>query len=223
MSDLPSRPASRLRAPSWRDTRLLAGVLLVLACTVAGSLVVAHADDRVPMYAARAALIPGEMLSAGQLTRVDVQLGDDTSRYLGVAEALAGNGYVLREVRPGELVPRSALGTRDQITVQPLTIDVDATSASTLVRGSVVDVYVNAPKAGSTGSRDFAGPQLALHNVSVASRPGERSGFGSTGSDTVAISVMAPTDKVSSLIGNIDAGAKVTLVPAPGAVTGPGS
>lgn len=223
MSDLPSRPASRLRAPSWRDTRLLAGVLLVLVCTVAGSLVVAHADDRVPMYAARVALVPGEALGAGQLTRVDVQLGADTSRYLGAAEALPGDGYVLREVRPGELVPRSALGTLAQITVQPLTINVDATSASTLVRGSVVDVYVNAPKAGSTGSTDFAGPQLALHNVSVASRPSERSGFGSAGTDTVAISVMAPTDKVSSLIGNIDDGAKVTLVPAPGAVTGSGS
>lgn len=223
MTDLPSRPANRLRKPSWRDTRLLAGVLLVLLCTVAGSLVVAHADDRVGMYAARVALVPGEPLSADQLTRVDVQLGSDTSQYLRVATALPSDGYVLREVRPGELVPRSVLGTRSQVSLQPLTINVDATSASTLVRGSVVDVYVNAPKQSTPGSTDFVGPQLALHNVSVASRPTERTGFGAAGTDTVAISVMAPVDKVPALIGNIDNGAKVTLVPAPGAVTGPGS
>ena len=223
MSDLPARPANRLRKPSWRDTRLLAGVLLVLLCTVAGSLVVAHADDRAPMYAARVALVPGEALGPDALTRVDVQLGSDTSSYLSAAEAVPADSFVLREVRPGELVPRSALGTRALVGVQPLTINVDATSAANLVRGSVVDVYVNAPKAGSTGSQDFAGPQLALHNVSVASKPNERSGFGSAGSDTVAISVMAPTDKVAALIGPIDNGAKVTLVPAPGAVTGTGS
>ena len=158
MTDLPSRPANRLRKPSWRDTRLLAGVLVVLLCTVAGSLVVAHADDRVPMYAASVALVPGQALDAGSLTRVDVQLGADTAGYLSAAEALPADDFVLREVRPGELVPRSALGSKDQVSVQPVTINVDATSALTLVRGSVVDIYVNPPKPGVTGSNDVLRP-----------------------------------------------------------------
>ena len=34
MSDLPTPTASRLRSPSWRDSRLLVGVLLVLVSTV---------------------------------------------------------------------------------------------------------------------------------------------------------------------------------------------
>jgi hypothetical protein len=219
MTDLPSRPANRLRKPSWRDTRLVAGVLLVLLCTVAGSLVVAHADDRVPMYAASVALVPGQALDAGSLTRVDVQLGAGTAGYLSAAEALPADDFVLREVRPGELVPRSALGSKDQVTVQPVTINVDATSALTLVRGSVVDIYVNPPKPGATGGTAFSGPVLALHNVSVVTQPSQRTGFGAAGTDTVAISVMAPVDKVAALIGHVDDGSKVTVVPAPGAVT----
>ncbi len=52
MTDLPTPVASRLRAPSWRDSRLLVGVLLVVLSVVLGAVVVARADDRVPVYAA---------------------------------------------------------------------------------------------------------------------------------------------------------------------------
>ena len=37
MPDVPTPKAARLQKPSWRDTRLLVGVLLVLAATVLGS------------------------------------------------------------------------------------------------------------------------------------------------------------------------------------------
>ena len=53
MTDLPTPTATRLRRPSWRDSRLLVGVLLVLVSTVLGSVVVARADDRVPVYAVK--------------------------------------------------------------------------------------------------------------------------------------------------------------------------
>ncbi len=52
MPDIATPKASRLQRPAWRDARLLVGVLLVLAAAVLGSLTVAAADDRVPMYAA---------------------------------------------------------------------------------------------------------------------------------------------------------------------------
>ena len=58
MTDLPDRPVQRLRKPSWRDSRLIAGVLLVLAATTLGSVVVARADDRVPVYVAADTLLP---------------------------------------------------------------------------------------------------------------------------------------------------------------------
>lgn len=217
MSELPSRPANRLRKPSWRDTRLLAGILLVIVCAVAGSVVVARADDRVPVYAAATVLVPGEALTPDKLTRVEVQLGAGMAGYLGATQILPTPAYVLREVRPGELVPRSALGGLADVGLQPVTLDVDATSASSLVRGSVVDIYVNPPKPGS--NEEYAGPELALKAVPVAVEPTTKTGFGRAGTQTTPISVMVPTDKVAALVGHIDDGSKITVVPVPGTVT----
>ena len=82
MSDLPTPTASRVRAPSWRDSRLLVGLLLVLVSTVLGSVVVARADDRVPVYAARGDVAPGQRLTEADVVRVDVLLGDGAAGYL---------------------------------------------------------------------------------------------------------------------------------------------
>src|SRR5690349_14457508 len=101
VSDLPVPTAARLQRPRWRDVRLVVGVALVLASVVLGSWVVARADDRVPMYAARAALVPGQRLTQDDLVRVDVQLGAQGQRYLSAGSALAPDRFVVREVREG--------------------------------------------------------------------------------------------------------------------------
>ncbi|XVX19278.1 SAF domain-containing protein [Actinomycetota bacterium] len=217
MSNLPTPAAKRLRKPSWRDARLLSGLLLVLLSTAAGSWAIAHADDRVPMYAASGPLLPGQALSADRLTRVDVRLDEAVAGYLSAGTALPGDAVVLREVRPGELVPASALGTRDELDSQPLTLQADATSASTLKEGSVVDVYVNLPKSGA-GAREFEGPQKAVESASVLRLGEDRGALGST-SATRPIVLMVPSSQVGDLIGAVDNGARVTLVAVPGAVT----
>jgi len=214
--DVPTPKASRLQKPSWKDARLLVGVLLVLAATVLGSLTVAAADDRVPMYAASGPLVPGQPLTVERLTRVDVQLGDASSGYLPAASPVPQGAYVLREVRPGELVPLSAIGDDDDVQVQPLTLTVDANSAAPLVVGSVVDVYVNpVAENGDATGRDFAGAELALEAVSVAGLPQSGGRLGGGRSDQ-AVQVMAPKDQIRDLIGQVDLGARVTLVPVPG-------
>lgn len=216
MVDVPTPKASRLQKPSWKDARLLVGVLLVLAATVLGSLTVAAADDRVPMYAASGPLVPGQPLTVERLTRVDVQLGDASSGYLPAASPVPQGAYVLREVRPGELVPLSAIGDDDDVQVQPLTLTVDANSAAPLVVGSVVDVYVNpVAENGDATGRDFAGAELALEAVSVAGLPQSGGRLGGGRSDQ-AVQVMAPKDQIRDLIGQVDLGARVTLVPVPG-------
>ena len=99
MTDLPVPTARRIQPPGWRDARLLVGVLLVLASVALGSVVVARADDRVPVYAARVALVPGQPVTADDLRRVDVQLGSEPDRYLdgrlgapGPLRAASGRG-----------------------------------------------------------------------------------------------------------------------------------
>jgi hypothetical protein len=199
LSDLPTPVASRLRRPSWRDPRLVVGLLLVLAATVAGSVAVAAADDRTAMYAARSPLVPGQRLTVERLVRVDVQLGGHGAAYLSAEKPLPEGAFVLREVRAGELVPASALGDEGQVAVQPLTL--------------LVDVYVNVP-AREGADRTFAGPELALERVSVSGLPRAAGRFGSTANQ--AVQVMAPRERVRELIGQVDLGARVTVVPVPG-------
>jgi flagella basal body P-ring formation protein FlgA len=110
MSDLPTPTASRVRAPSWRDSRLLVGLLLVLLSTVLGSVVVARADDRVPVYAAKSDLAPGQKVTESDVVRVDVLLGDGAAGYLPADRPLADDTWSLRALRPGELIPVSGVG-----------------------------------------------------------------------------------------------------------------
>jgi hypothetical protein len=155
-----------------------------------------------------------------RLSRVDVQLGDRAGRYLSATSALPANAYVLREVRPGELVPLSAIGSQDEAGLQPLTLVVDSRSAAPLVVGSVVDVYVNpVDPQGDAAGRDFAGAQLALESVSVAGLPGTGSRLGGSQAER-AVQVMVPKDRIRDLIGQVDLGARVTLVPVPGSKLG---
>jgi hypothetical protein len=217
MTDLPVPKAVRLQRPGWRDTRLLVGVLLVLASVALGSLVVARVDDRLPVYAAREPLVPGQRLTDDDLRRVDVQLGAQQSRYLSAAVGLAPDRFVLRPVAAGELVPAAAVGDKVRVGVQPLVLTVDAGSAAALQVGSTVDVYVNRvdPAAG-TSVAGFLGPELTLEAVSVSSLPHGSGGLGGGSGGNRAVQVMAPTPRIKEIIAAVDLGARVTVVPVAG-------
>lgn len=216
MSDLPTPTASRLRAPSWRDSRLLVGVLLVVVSTVLGAVVVHRADERVPVFTARAYVGPGEEVGADDLAVVDVQLGEAASRYLPADRPLPGGTFALRALEPGELVPAGGIGPAASVSVQQLALLVDATSAAALRRGSVVDVYVNRPAAAAgAGVPRYAGPERVLERVSVVGVASEDDVLG--GADqTRAVRVMVPREAVRDLVADVDLGARITLVPVPG-------
>jgi hypothetical protein len=216
MTDLPTPTASRLRAPSWRDSRLLVGVLLVVVSTVLGALVVARADQRVPVYAAAGALAPGQPLTADDVTVVRVQLGDGTADYLPADAPLPADSYALRDLRPGELVPRSSVGSAATVEVQQVALQVDATSAASLRRGTLVDVYVNRPAEGDTvGVVRLEGPERVLERVAVVAVAEEDSVLAGA-EQTRAVRVMVPRDSVRDLVADVDVGARITLVPVPG-------
>ena len=67
MSELPRPAAKRLRRPSWRDSRLLVGVLLVLLAATLGARAVAAADDRVPVWVAAGDLVAGDAVGVDGL------------------------------------------------------------------------------------------------------------------------------------------------------------
>src|SRR6185312_17452878 len=81
MPELPRPTAARLQRPSWRDARLVVGVVLVLLAMTGGAVVVAAADDTTPVYAAAGGLVPGQAVRQSDVRRVDVRLGSDGAAY----------------------------------------------------------------------------------------------------------------------------------------------
>lgn len=217
MTERPAARPARIQKPSWRDSRLLAGVLIVLASVALGSYLIARADDRVPMYAAATSLAPGQVLDEASVVRVDVQLGDGLANYLAASEPLPDEHVLLREVRPGELLPLTAIGTVEEAALSQVTIAVDPTSAAPLVPGTVVDVFVN-PRVLDGAAGEYAGPELLLEGAGVVAVDTTGRGLGSSGRGT-AVRIMVPSDQVPELIAAVDLEAKVTVVPVPGSLT----
>jgi hypothetical protein len=220
VSELARPVANRLQRPSWRDSRLLVGVVIVLLATALGAKAVASADERVPMYAASVALKPGDKLGSENLRRVDVQVGDASATYLSAATSIGTDRYVLREVRQGELVPASAVGSPSDLKLQSVTVRVDANSSAALVAGSVVDVWVSDRDPATTQER-YLDPTLVLKSVPVAGIPSDQPRFGVSAS-TAAVHLLVPRDDVQKIIAAQDKQARVTLVPVPGSARGSG-
>ncbi len=209
----PGRVAARMSRPSWRDGRLVAGVVLVLAAMLAGALTISHFDDSVQVVRAKHALLPGDTVTADDIELVDVRL--DAGRGAYFVGAARPGGTVLREVRAGEFVPRSAVGAASAVGERAIALPVSGSGAAALVRGSVVDVWVAARTPGSTATDDYRPPTREVERAMVQRVPGDRSGLSvSAGGDQV--SVLVPDAKVAALIAAMNGGARITLVPAAG-------
>jgi hypothetical protein len=224
MADLPKPSAARLRRPSWRDSRLVVGVVLVLLAMAVGAKVIESADDTMPMYATAASLVPGQPVRQGDVRRVDVQLGADLDRYVAADHDIAPDTFALREVRPGELLPRTALGAKADTNLKPVSVPVDGGGAAQLGAGSIVDVWVNV-KDPSSAVPKFGNPVKTLQGSPVARTP-DPAGTGpgaASGTGTTAVQIMVPEPSVQALIAAIDQGAKITLVPVPGSPTRAGT
>jgi hypothetical protein len=214
VAQLAEPTAKRLQRPSWRDPRLLVGLVLVLLGTAVGARIVDSADDTTPMYAASTGIRPGDHLTSDNLRRVDVQLGDQASRYLSARSVVPDDSYAMRDIPEGELVPTSAVGSLGTVAVQPVTIEVDASSARGLPANAVVDVWVSPRDRQSTQER-YLDATLALQRVSVSPVAQDSGRFGAA-SSTMAVQIRVPRDKVAEVIAAVDQQSRFTLVPVPG-------
>ncbi|PWJ54825.1 SAF domain-containing protein [Quadrisphaera granulorum] len=146
-----SPPAARLRAPSWRDPRLVIGLLLVLASVLVGARVVSAADETTPVWVAAHTLVPGEAITADDVRAVRVRLEGGTAGYLAAGSAPPTGAVALRPVAAGDLLPRSAVGSAAALSTRPVGLPVDGPFPSGLVAGSLVDVWVT-PVPSRTGA-----------------------------------------------------------------------
>ncbi|MGO4603356.1 hypothetical protein [Terrabacter sp. 2YAF2] len=221
MTELARPSAKRLQRPSWRDSRLVVGLLLVVVAATLGAKAVASADDRVPVWVAASNLVAGDKVEEASFARADVRLADGMNGYLAADAPPPTGSFMLRDVRAGELVPASAVGGADSVDVQRVTVRADAMSTTGLARGSRVDVFVTPKTSTQSDAATTMRTKKVLESAAVAAVLTSTGGFGS-GSMT-SVQIYVPSDKVQPLVEAVDADAKLTLVPAVGAAVGGGA
>lgn len=202
---LPAPPATRLRRPSWRDPRLVVGLLLVAASVAAGSWVVTAAQASTPVWVARGTLTPGTPLTAEHVVVAEVRLvGEQRAAYLDATQPLPADRVVLRTVSDGELVPLSALGAREDLDVHPVALTV-ADPGSAVTEGAVVDLwFIPSPDADAPEPSPLA---LALTVVEVA-KPSGAFAQGQT-----VVHVLVPQDQLPAVLAATAAAGSVRVVP----------
>jgi hypothetical protein len=226
-----SPPASRLATPSWLDTRLVLGVLLVLVAVVVGARVLASADESQSVWATTRALAPGSTLDDDDLERVRVRLFDSEGGYVPAgAGDPAPTGYVLtRGLGGSELLPRGALRAPGELAeLRDVSVPVEPGHLpGDLDTGELVDVYVTVkePAPASPSAATPAGPtRLVLRDVPVKRRDSDDRG---AADEAVVLSV--PVADAGELVdavrgGTVDLvrvprGADLERLPSPGAPT----
>lgn len=203
--------AVRLRRPSWRDPRLLAGLVMVAGAVALGAWAVSAAAASTPVYVARGTLTPGETVSAGDLVVGQVRLDPaEAAHYLAVTADPPAGLVVLRTVAEGELVPRSAVGEAAALDVRPVPVVVADAPSAGVVEGARVDLWLTAGRDGDVSVT----PRLLAAALEVAQVTRPAGAFAVGGQTTVH--VLVPTRSLPEILGALSGDGAVQLVLVPG-------
>lgn len=205
--------AVRATRPGWKDPRLWVGVLIVAVSIVAGSRLLAAADDSVSVWAATDDMGAGDTVTADDLVARQVRFADSTDldRYFASSEAPPPDVQLLRGVGAGELLPRAAVGPAGDDGLLQLPVAVDAEQVPPSVgAGAIVDVYL-VPTAGGE-CRTACDGRPVLERVTVVDASTADDGFGATGKRQLVLGVAAAdAGAFFQALGGSD-GATVTIV-----------
>jgi hypothetical protein len=201
---------ARLKKPSWKDPRLLVGILLVLASVAGVVSLVGAADQTAEAYTARETIAVGEKLSVDKLNRVKVRLGDVEQHYLTPAAGVADGLVAVQRIGKDQLVPRASLGQLDGLDRKPVGVTIDEALPAQAVAGSRVDVWVALPD----DRNGFSQPTLLLPGAEIAQITQGSTSLGSARSTVVM--VLVTDQQMPNLLGAQANKAKISVVWNPG-------
>lgn len=167
------------------------GILIVAVSIVAGSRLLAGADDSVSVWAVADDMGAGDTVSAGDLVarRVRFTDGADLDRYVASTEPLPADVQLLRGIGAGELLPRAALGPAGEEGLMQLPVAVDAEQVPpSVAAGAIVDVYL-VPSGGGE-CRTACDGRPVLEGVTVVDASTTDDGFGATGKRQLVLGVV---------------------------------
>ncbi|MDQ1289050.1 MAG: hypothetical protein QG622_2616 [Actinomycetota bacterium] len=205
-------PAVRLRPPSWRDGRLIVGVVLVLLSIVIGARIVSAAGHTEPLYSAAADLPSGHQLRVGDLHVVAAHLAAGASGYLSARSPLPAGTVLMRPVGAGELVPTAALGPAAALVRRPVSVPVPAPLPAGLRAGAGVDLWSSA-KENRAGTTSYASPVRIARAAEVYAIAAPGTGLAASG--TGAVQVLLDEGELRAVLDALANEAKIALVPVP--------
>ena len=201
---------ARMKKPSWKDPRLLVGVLLVLASVVGVVALVGSADRTTEVFAAREAIAVGQKLTPENISRVKVRLGDVEAHYVTAEAGLPEGQVAVQRIAKDQLVPRESLGSVDSLDRKPVAITVQEALPEQAVAGTRVDVWVSMPDA----RNGFAEPKLLLPGAEIAEVSQGSTALGA--SKSTVLMVLVGDAQMASLLGAQANEAKISVVWNPG-------
>ncbi|MFP3578277.1 SAF domain-containing protein [Arthrobacter sp. SIMBA_036] len=198
--------ASRLKRPSWKDPRLLMGILLVLLALAGVIALVGAADHTAQVYIAREDISVGQVITEADLSVAKVRLNDVASSYVSVEDGLASGKVALQRIAKNQLLPRASLGQPDALDRKPVAITIEETLPSQAVPGARVDVWVAMPGVKSA----FDEPELLLPGAEIAQVTSASASLG--GSKSTVVLVLVTDEQMPKLLGAQANKAKVSVV-----------
>ena len=153
----PGSPVGRrVQLPRWRDTRLLVGVLLVLASVVLGARFISSATRTSQWLSVAKSLPAGHVLEASDLISVKAHLPASVSgHYFAAAPSQLAGRRLGRPLAAGEFLPAEALTAGPSGPSRVLPLIVKAGRMPALAAGDHVDVYVLSRSASGGGGREI--------------------------------------------------------------------
>lgn len=197
------------RRAFWGDARFLLGILLVVASVVGVWLVVTTARQTVPVYAAAHTIVPGEAITAGDLTVVEVALGPLSDTYLA-ADALDDAAVATRTIEAGELVPAASVGDPDDARTTSVVVRSAVDVPASVEAGTVVEVWA-APLL-EQGTYDE--PRVLVADATVVSVTRDDSMIGG---GAAALELVIPRADVSATLAAMSDESALSIVPTTGA------
>ncbi|MET3143613.1 UNVERIFIED_ORG: hypothetical protein ABIB13_003350 [Arthrobacter sp. UYEF2] len=201
---------ARLKPPSWKDPRLLVGLLLVLASVVGVISLVGSADQTTEVYAARDSIAVGEKLTADNVVRAKVRLGETEQQYVTVEAGLPDGQVAVQRIGKNQLVPKESLATVDALDRKPVAVTIDEALPPQAVAGTRVDVWVALPDA----RNGFSEPKLLLPGAEIAQVTAGSTALGS--SRNTVLMVLVTDRHMPAILGAQANQAKISVVWNPG-------
>jgi hypothetical protein len=171
---MPAQQVRRFDASPWRDPRLIAGVLIVLASTALGGWAVAAADHTVGYWATRGSVQVGDPIRRADLVAVHAKVPSRTAQgLLRTDQPLPARLSDLRwatDADAGTLVTSAALERRGRAVELPVAVGAGGIPGD-VRSGDRVDVWA-VPDGSGSEPGEKAGARRVLSAVRVVARSG---------------------------------------------------